>query len=72
MWVLLDDNELLLSLLESYFSTMWIVAHLQKCQAIKSPHVNELILIGMEIKKMHRLLFISNLQTDDNVEPPLN
>lgn len=27
---------------------MWIVAHLQKCQAIKSPHVNELILIGMD------------------------
>lgn len=30
---------------------MWIVAHLQKCQAIKSPHVNEHILIGMERKK---------------------
>lgn len=51
---------------------MWFVAPLQKCQAIKWPHVNELILIGMDRKKMHRLLFISNLQTDDNVEPPLN
>lgn len=51
---------------------MWFVAPLQKCQAIKWPHVNELNLIGMDRKKMHRLLFISNLQTDDNVEPPLN
>lgn len=50
---------------------MWIVVHLQKCQAIKLAHVNELILIGMDRKKC-RLLFISNLQTDDNVETPLN
>lgn len=30
---------------------MWIVAHLQKCQAIKSPQVNEVILIRMDRKK---------------------
>lgn len=29
---------------------MWIVAHLQKCQAIKSPQVNEVILIRMDRK----------------------
>lgn len=47
---------------------MWIAVHLQKCQAIKLPHVNEVILIRIDGKKMHRLLFISSLQTD-NVEP---
>lgn len=30
---------------------MWIVAHLQKCQAIKSPQVNEVILIRRDRKK---------------------
>lgn len=30
---------------------MWIVAHLQKCQAIKSPQLNEVILIRMDRKK---------------------
>lgn len=30
---------------------MWIAVHLQKCQAIKLPHVNEVILIRIDGKK---------------------
>lgn len=43
---------------------MWIVAHLQKCQAIKSPQVNEVILIRIDRKKIHRLLFISIIRKE--------
>lgn len=43
---------------------MWIVAHLQKCQAIKLPQLNEVILIRMDRKKIHRLLFISIIRKE--------